>query len=174
MLARDRVQRSGRSPRKGLTIYVVRGIGTGRTALSAFDAALGDAGAADFNLVRLSSVIPPGSRVVELDGRHPIMGNHGDRLYCVYAAGYATRPGDVALAGIAWALKKDGSAAGFFVEHTASGRGHLEGMLSTSVEDLSANRDGGYEAAGAVIASATCTSSPVCAVVIAPYACASW
>lgn len=170
----DRARRSGPLLRKRLTIYVVRGVGSGRTDLSAFDTALGDAGVADFNLVRLSSVVPPGSRVVEIDGPHPKMGRHGDRLYCVYAAGYATRPGEVAFAGIAWALKKDGSAAGLFVEHTGSGQDELEALLSTSVEDLAANRGGDYEAAGAVIASAECTSAPVCALVIAPYACAGW
>lgn len=46
------------------TIYVTSGIGEGQTNLSAFDAALWDAGIANFNLIKLSSVIPPHSKVL--------------------------------------------------------------------------------------------------------------
>ena len=44
------------------TIVLSTGLGVGPTALAAFDAALLDAGVANYNLICLSSVIPPGRR----------------------------------------------------------------------------------------------------------------
>ena len=44
-----------------MTIYIASGVGIGKTPLSAFDAALKDAGVYNFNLITLSSVIPPKS-----------------------------------------------------------------------------------------------------------------
>ncbi len=164
----------GASRRSGLTIKVSRGAGTGRTPLSAFDAALRAAGTADFNLVRLSSVIPPGSRVVDLGAGQRAPGNHGDLLYCVYSAGYATRPGESAWAGITWGLRSDDSGAGVFVEHSATSGDDLEWLLAASLEDVCAGREGSYRRAGTIAASVTCISDPCCAVAIAAYTSAGW
>ncbi|HTO01714.1 MAG TPA: pyruvoyl-dependent arginine decarboxylase, partial [Microthrixaceae bacterium] len=46
-----------------LTINVSGSVGHGPTSLSAFDSALAGAGVSNFNLIRLSSVIPPNSIV---------------------------------------------------------------------------------------------------------------
>lgn len=50
-------------PTTGLAIQVRAATGRGPTSLAAFDDALSVAGVANFNLVRLSSIIPPGSDV---------------------------------------------------------------------------------------------------------------
>ena len=46
---------------------VFSGIGKGETALSAFDAALKQAGVYNYNLICLSSIIPPGAIVKEVE-----------------------------------------------------------------------------------------------------------
>ena len=70
----------------GMKLTVAAAIGRGRTELAAFDNALVVVGAANFNLVRLSSVIPPHSTVVEASDAPPRpQGTWGDRLYVVYA-----------------------------------------------------------------------------------------
>lgn len=51
----------------GLDIVITRGTGGAPTELAAFDAALQKAGVAHFNLIRLSSLIPPGSRITVPD-----------------------------------------------------------------------------------------------------------
>lgn len=79
-------------PDSSLIIRVSRGAGTGLTRLAAFDHALRIAGVADFNLVRLSSVIPPGAEVVESEPAGQVGGGHGDLLYCVYADAYSSTP----------------------------------------------------------------------------------
>ena len=46
-----------------MKITVTWGVGTGSTKLSAFDKALWNAGIANFNLIPLSSIIPPDSQI---------------------------------------------------------------------------------------------------------------
>ncbi|WP_402468710.1 pyruvoyl-dependent arginine decarboxylase [Isoptericola aurantiacus] len=157
-----------------LTIHVSAGTGVGRTTLSAFDAALVAAGVGDFNLVRLSSVIPPASRVVEVDGPDQIAGEHGDALYCVYAESHASLPGHEAWAGVAWSLREDGSGAGLFVEHEGPSQEQVAVDLSHSLEDLSAVRGGVYRPAGRQITGIACDTLPVSAVVVATFRRAGW
>lgn len=47
-------------------ITLVKGTGEADTFLTAFDKALLDAGIGDFNLIKVSSIIPPGARFEEL------------------------------------------------------------------------------------------------------------
>ncbi len=54
-----------------MKIYISSGRGTGPTSLSAFDAALNEAGVANYNLIRLSSIIPPDSKIILQDSGIP-------------------------------------------------------------------------------------------------------
>ena len=102
-----------------MRIYVAPGIGTGPTKLSAFDAALNDAGVANYNLIRLSSVIPPNATIVATDPTirpQAIPGDWGDRLYVVMAEKRVDTPNTEAWAGIGWVQDK-ASNKGLFVEH---------------------------------------------------------
>jgi arginine decarboxylase len=173
-LASDTLPRSRGEEPVGLTIRVSGGVGTGRTALSAFDAALRDAGVANFNLVRLSSVIPPGSNVVDVRGDEQLTGGHGDLLYCVYAVDVAMQRDETVWAGVGWSLARDGSGGGLFVEHTAAHKDALEHDLAASLDDMARSRGGQYAPAGSVLASATCTGTPAAAVVVATYKREGW
>jgi arginine decarboxylase len=164
------VPTSGSGPR----IRLSRGCGHGPTPLAAFDAALVSAGLAGFNLLRLSSVIPGGARVEEVPPSGQIAGEHGDLLYCVYAYAAADRPGTQAWAGVAWALRSDGSGAGLFVEHHAGSRTRLEADLGATLGAMTASRPEPYAEAGRVLADATCTDVPVAAVVVASYRAVGW
>lgn len=157
-----------------LTIRVSAGSGTGRTTLAAFDAALAVAGVSDFNLIQLSSIVPPGSQVLEVDGREQLPGGHGDALYCVYARAHASLPGHEAWAGLAWSRRDDGSGAGLFVEHDGPSHEQVSTDLTHSLEDLSATRGGRYHPSGSRIAGITCSTLPVCAVVVATFRRTGW
>ncbi len=157
-----------------LTIRVSAGTGTGRTTLAAFDSALAVAGVSDFNLVRLSSVVPPGSRILEVDGSEQLRGDHGDALYCVYARAHASLPGHEAWAGVAWSRRDDGSGAGLFVEHEGPSHEQVSTDLTHSLEDLSATRGGIYHPEGRRVMGITCSTLPVCAVVVATFRRAGW
>ncbi|WP_036961902.1 pyruvoyl-dependent arginine decarboxylase [Promicromonospora kroppenstedtii] len=157
-----------------LTIRVSSGSGTGRTPLAAFDAALAAAGVSDFNLVRLSSIVPPGAAVQEVEGRDQLRGAHGDLLFCVYAQAHASLPGHEAWAGIAWSRHEDGSGAGLFVEHEGPSHEQVSADLTHSLQDLSATRGNRYHPEGRRITGITCVTMPVCAVVVATYRHVGW
>ncbi|GAB3739272.1 pyruvoyl-dependent arginine decarboxylase [Microlunatus parietis] len=164
-----------------LEIRVSAGRGIGLTRLSAFDAALRDAGVADFNLVRLSSVIPPRGVIREVQGSEQLQGRIGDVLYCVYADSYASTPGEEAWAGVAWAQRAEVepapgdetenqlSGSGVFVEHSGISQALVERDLRASLADLTRNRVGDFPHQGRMLSSARCVDHPVCAIVVASY-----
>jgi len=155
----------------GLDITIRTGTGAARTSLAAFDSALLDAGVANFNLITLSSVIPPKSRVRQVDV--PLGGNHGDRLYCVLSSASTEQPGQTVWAGLGWAVD-DSTGGGLFVEHKGASRREVAERITASLEDMSRNRGGGYDDIRMTLTSATCTDVPVCALAIATYAVAPW
>ncbi|HYP44110.1 MAG TPA: pyruvoyl-dependent arginine decarboxylase [Propionibacteriaceae bacterium] len=165
--------RSAQTKRE-LTIRVSTGVGEGATRLAAFDAALRSAGVGDFNLIRLSSVIPPQAAVAEVDPVEQLTGGHGDLLYCVYADAYASTPGERAWAGLAWSRRAEQPGGGLFVEHTGHSRTAVERDLQLSLDDLSRGRGGGFTAAGRALAYAECGARPVCALVVASYRNSDW
>lgn len=148
------------------------GIGQGRTALSAFHDALSQVGLAHYNLVRLSSVIPPGVDVGYGIG-YEITGRWGDRLFCVYASQGATRPGRWAWAGIGWVQRLDGQG-GLFVEHEGETREDVVADIHTSLDDMTTGEPAAYGVTRHKVIGIQCADRPVCALVIAPYETASW
>src|SRR4051794_34545206 len=153
-----------------LPISIRTAVGRGRTSMSAFDDALVGAGVANYNLIRLSSVIPQPS-MISFD-TDPVRGDHGDRLYCVYAAAHAEQPGATAWAGIGW--MRDATGRGLFVEHTATSEKALGELIELSLEDMNARRGGGYGAIESVTVSARSDGRPACALAVATYEVAGW
>jgi arginine decarboxylase len=165
-----------------MTITVVRGVGQGQTLLSAFDAALWRAGAHNYNLMPLSSVIPPGSRVVTSDRREVRMAEFGHRLYVVKAEARADEPGTVIGAGLGWLQWGDGR--GVFVEHELS-QPHgscaevelrLKDEITSSLRDLAHVRCVEFDPdqVGTEVAATRVESRPACALVMAVYQAEGW
>ncbi|MFB6107148.1 MAG: pyruvoyl-dependent arginine decarboxylase [Halobacteriaceae archaeon] len=98
------------------TIRIVWGTGSGPTPMAAYDAALADANVHDYNLVRVSSVVPADADLVEA-GTAPSLGAIGDRLTVVEARGTAVGP-DRAGASLVWGRRAGG--AGLFYEASVS------------------------------------------------------
>jgi arginine decarboxylase len=160
--------------RAALSIRVSGGSGAGRTPLSAFDAALRAAGVENFNLVRLSSVIPPDAVVSHVVGADQLRGQWGDRLYCVYAEQRATLPGEQAWAGIGWVFCHDDEAGGLFVEHEGPSREFVTRSITDSLADLTAGRPQTFGPIQMQLASAVCVDVPVCAMVVASFETDTW
>jgi arginine decarboxylase len=87
-------------PPKALSL--VAGHGEGGTELNAFDRALRDAGIADLNFIRVTSIVPPGARVIELASYPP-----GILMPAVFARIASTRPGDVITAALGVGLSRE-------------------------------------------------------------------
>ncbi|MFB6128035.1 MAG: pyruvoyl-dependent arginine decarboxylase [Halolamina sp.] len=93
------------------TIHVTTGVGRGPTETAAYDAALAAANLHDYNLVTVSSVVPPTATVERIDAA-PNLGPTGGKLFCVQGRAETAGPGTVA-AGLGWAT---GPGPGLFYE----------------------------------------------------------
>jgi arginine decarboxylase len=153
-------------------IALATGLGEGPTPLAAFDAALRDAGVANYNLICLSSVIPPGS-VIERRKWVTPREDWGRRLYCVVSQMREERPGHSAHAGIGW-VRDEHTGAGLFVELHDTSRGQLDADLRATLRSMQAGRGIDFGEPETEIASVTCQGAPVCALAIAVYAAAPW
>jgi arginine decarboxylase len=173
------VQRRDRRPEHGVGAAVERkripiacGSGEGETELAAFDAALGDAGVANRNLILLSSVLPPGSAVERVERIARAPGFWGDRLYCVLAEARTSTPETEVWAGIGW--MQDERGRGLLVEHQAPSERALRVLVDASLSGLSRNRNRTFPNTGSVIAGARCRDVPVCALVVAAFGAEGW
>jgi arginine decarboxylase len=81
-------------------VVITSGTGTGSSEIAAFDAALRAAGIANFNLILVSSIVPPGIRVRELPPGTPAIGGKGSMLPAVYARVGSSRAGEVVSAAV--------------------------------------------------------------------------
>jgi len=144
--------------------------GSGRTPISAFDDALHAANVADFNLITLSSVVPPRTDVVVSD--EPLKAEHGDKLYCVVAAASAELRGESVWAGLGWV--HDPEIGGLFVEHHSGSQESVEELINLSLQDMTRRRGRDFGPPQRVVVGAHCTDGPVCALAIAAYSVESW
>jgi arginine decarboxylase len=154
-------------------LHMSAAVGSGPTELAAFDDALLKVGAANFNLVRLSSVIPPGSIVSERVGSIPSPGGTwGDRLYVVVAEQRSSLPGEEAWAGIGWV--QDESGRGLFVEHAGPGEGTVRSQIAASLDQLQLGRGLDLGPATQRVVGGTVVDQPICALVLCAYATEPW
>lgn len=160
-----------------MKIHVGTGLGSASTTLGAFDAALYDAGIANYNLLRLSSVIPPKSDLAIHDGQipHEVMpGEWGDRLYVVMAEKREDRPNAEAWAGIGWVQDPE-TKKGLFVEHAGESEQQVRRDITQSLEALLATRNiNDFGPIQMKVVGKTCSHLPVCALVVAVYQASDW
>lgn len=117
-------------------IRLVWGEGTGPTEKAAFDAALADAGLHQYNLRRLSSVIPAETTVERVDTA-PDLGPTGNVLDVVLAE-QTSKPGTRAVAGLVWARDDSG---GVFYEVGDTDPETVAELLDAGIERGTALRD---------------------------------
>lgn len=157
-----------------MNIHLASGLGTGPTKLSAFDSALNHAGVANYNLIRLSSVIPPNTNIAVNDGSlTDLPGQWGDRLYVVMADMRVDTPNTEAWAGIGWVQDKQ-TGKGLFVEHEGNSRKSVESDIKQSLQGLMATRNVDFGDIQMKVVGRMCTHEPVCALVIAVYQATDW
>jgi arginine decarboxylase len=128
-----------------MTIKVVKGKGEAKTKLSAFDAALKDAGVYNYNLIFLSSVIPPNSEIIISENFESPKEDYGNKLYVVCAEDRSDEVGKFIGAGLGWYQFEENK--GVFVEHHIKGETHvavkseLNQRIKNSIKDLCEFRD---------------------------------
>ncbi len=116
-------------------ISVVAGSGEGRTELTAFDRALMDAGIANMNFLRVTSILPAGVEVIAIRKFTP-----GTLTPAVYARIASHAPGERIVAAIGVGISR--GAHGVIMEHTQVGTARdAEDTVRAMVEEAMAFRE---------------------------------
>jgi arginine decarboxylase len=103
----------------------------GGTPLNAFDNALLAAGIGNINLVRISSILPPGVELVPLPRIRP-----GAIVPTAFAAQTSEVPGEVIAAAVGWAIPDDPSTNGVIMEfHDKATREEAERSIVQMLEE---------------------------------------
>jgi arginine decarboxylase len=156
-----------------MQIQVSEGVGVGPTELSAFDQALVKAGVANYNLIYLSSVLPPNSDVAFTETpKHP-GGTWGDRLYVVMAQKRSSRRNQEVWAGIGWIQDPD-TKQGLLVEHEGHSEAEVRADIEHSLKALAENRRMEFGEPQMHVVGTKCLDYPVCALVVAVFEPAEW
>lgn len=160
-----------------MDIHITSGIGSGPTSLAAFDAALNHAGIANYNIIKLSSVIPPSTTLhTRKEGPVPadiMPGIWGDRLYVVMAEQREDRPNAEAWAGIGWVQDKK-TKKGLFVEHEGNSETMVRRDIEQSLNALMATRNVDFGPVQMHVVGKTCVHTPICVMVVAVYQSSDW
>ncbi len=96
--------------------FLVSGSSEGFSLLNAFDGALLASGVGDTNLVKMSSILPPGCVEVK---PAPVPLPQGALVPVAYASLCSDVPGDVISAAVAIGIPQDASRAGLIMEYSA-------------------------------------------------------
>lgn len=116
-------------------MFFTRGVGVHRDRLTSFEAALRQAGIEKYNLVQVSSILPPGCKLVSrergLDDLKP-----GEIIHAVLARNDTQEPGRRLTAAIGLAIPSDRDGYGYLSEHHAFGETASES--EEYAEDLAA------------------------------------
>jgi len=158
-----------------MEIKITWGIGEGKTKIAAFDKALWDAGIANYNIIRLSSVIPENARInVKKVDLNP--DEHGYRLYVVISDSYQERPGKSAVAGLGWAVSRQANGKGVFVEHSGDNVANVTKYIEETVKSMVSYRPERFGEASIKTVEKQCRTkgNVVCALVAAVYRSEGW
>ena len=155
-----------------LNIHLYPGTGEGPTLHAAFDAALIDAGVANCQRLRESSLIPPNCKIVRAKG-HTAPHANRHRLAIVMSQMQQSRPGQHAHAGIGWVQRAD-DGSGLFIDLHDEVRDRLEHDLHAAFGAIACLREAAYGPVQTLLASRRCDRLPVCAIVVAAYDRKSW
>jgi arginine decarboxylase len=154
-------------------IQVSEGVGIGPTELSAFDQALVHAGVANFNLIYLSSVLPPDSNVIVAKEPAKPVGKWGDRLYVVMAQKRTSQRNQEAWAGIGW-MQDPETNQGLLVEHEGHSEDEVRADIQHSLVALGRNRNMQFGVPHMHVVGTKCIDLPTCALVVAVFESATW
>jgi len=119
-------------PRK---VFFTRGVGRHRERLSSFEMALRDAGIEKFNLVRVSSILPPHCEIVSREEGLKEL-SPGEIVFCVLSENASNEPHRLISASVGCAVPKDRNVYGYLSEHHSFGQSEKE--AGEYAEDLAA------------------------------------
>jgi len=116
-------------------VFFTRGLGKHKEKLNSFELALRNAGIERFNLVSVSSILPPGCKIIGrkkgLDQLSP-----GQVVYTVMSKNSSSEPGRLIASAVGCAVPVDMRIYGYLSEHSSFGQRERE--AGDYAEDLAA------------------------------------
>lgn len=116
-------------------LFLTRGVGVHSEKLSSFEMALRSCGIAQFNLVRVSSILPPGCKIVK-----PEVGlaqlKPGQIVHVVMSEASSNEPRRLMASAVGVAIPRDKKAFGYLSEHHSFGQ--TDEKAGDYAEDLAA------------------------------------
>ena len=116
-------------------VFLTKGVGKHRERLASYEAALRDAQIAQFNLVSVSSIFPPGAKLVSRNRGLKEL-RPGQVVYCVQSRNETNEPHRLVAASVGIALPRDTKRYGYLSEHHSFGQRERE--AGDYAEDLAA------------------------------------
>ena len=117
-------------------VFFTKGVGRHREELGSFEMALRDAGIEKFNLVTVSSIFPPGCKIVTR-GQGLQKLNPGQVVFCVMYQNRSNEPNRLMAAAVGLAVPSDSNQYGYLSEHHSFGE--TEEKAGEYAEDLAAS-----------------------------------
>ena len=116
--------------------FLTKGVGRHKEKLTSFEMALRDAGIEKYNLVRVSSIIPPHCKLVSRqEGLTQL--SPGQVVFAVIAEMATNEPSRMVVASIGLAIPSDANHYGYISEHHSYGQ--KEQVAGDYAEDLAAS-----------------------------------
>jgi len=101
-------------------VFFTKGVGRHKEELASFEQALRDAGIEKFNLVSVSSIFPPGCKIVSREEGLKML-QPGQIVFCVMYQNRSNEPNRLMAASIGLALPSDNTQYGYLSEHKSFG-----------------------------------------------------
>jgi arginine decarboxylase len=117
-------------------VFFTKGVGSHRDELRSFELALKDAGIEKLNLVHVSSIFPPGCKIIPKDEGIKLIAP-GSMAFCVMARLASSEMRRLLAASIGCALPADKSKYGYLSEHHAFGQ--TDEFAGDFAEDMAAS-----------------------------------
>ncbi len=120
----------------GKKLFLTKGVGRHKENLASFELALRSAAIAEYNLVHVSSIFPPGCKVISRSQGIPQL-LAGQMVFSVLSRNSTCEPNRLVSASVGLAIPQDRNQYGYLSEHTAFGQN--EKISGDYAEDLAAS-----------------------------------
>jgi arginine decarboxylase len=117
-------------------IFVTKGVGVHKEKLRSFEKALRSARIEKYNLVRVSSILPPNCKVVSRAAGLKLL-SPGQIVHCVLAESATCEPNRLVVSSVGIAMPTDTNQYGYLSEHHAYGM--TDDKAGDYAEDLAAS-----------------------------------
>jgi arginine decarboxylase len=117
-------------------VFFTRGVGRHKERLESFELALRSAGIEKFNLVKVSSILPPKCRIISREKGLEVL-SPGELVFCVLSHNHSNEAQRLIAASVGCAIPKDRNMYGYLSEHHSFGE--KEESAGEYAEDLAAS-----------------------------------